>query len=366
MRAVKRLLLIGLLVAAGTLGTLDPADGARTSRACAPAALAGTRTPLIVEERGGSQVRSLRAGRRYSAVVVQELAIGDMGGPRDGSFVVSSPTGVELARTTADGRPAWDFTARGPGPVRLDVAWLHEPDDNPSDVCAASGGVSLPVMTPEPVRVGAGRMQRARGFADTFLLPLLPVVTADPSPVTVKLRLRKGSARPPAARGRATVSWVVQPEDGDFGALRGPRSLWLRALGLHVDFEPGSPGVGFGVSPDGNIAFGRALRFGFSFEVRQAGRLLGGFRGGGSCRRIQQRSFSVMRCSATWPGAAALSPTPRGRARRRRGRTPGARARAASDRGRRRSAARPAPRASSAPGGRRARHRRRGDRRPAP
>jgi hypothetical protein len=68
-----------------------------------------------------------------------------------------------------------------------------------------------------------------------------------------------------------------------------------------VDFEPGSPGVAFGVTPDPNIAFGRTFRFALSFEVRQAGRLLGGFRAGASCRRVQQRGFSVVRCSVTRP-----------------------------------------------------------------
>jgi hypothetical protein len=299
---VRSTIPIGLLTASCLLAALAPAGVAQTARPCTTAELAGTRTPLVVEERteGGAPVKSLRAGIRYRAVAVQELAIGGMGWARDGSFTLTASGGLALRRITFDGRTAWELVAPRSGAVRLQVSWLQESRDDPANVCAASASIELPVSTPGLIRTGLGHLTHPIAVASTFVLPVLPAKAADPSPVTVTLRIRKGVAQPAVATGAPLVTWTLMPEDGGFGRARGPHSAWLRPLSLHLSVDTTAQGaVSFSVYPDPNIPFGRPFRFGLSFEVRQGGRRIGGFRAGATCRRIQNRGFSTVRCLAT-------------------------------------------------------------------
>jgi len=297
---MRTALVIGLAGATLLLASSSAAAGAGAAP-CTTAQLVGVRTPLVVEERGGAEVKSLRAGVVYRAVVVEELAIGRDGWARDGSFAVTGPSGLALKRVAVDGRAAWEFAAPRTGPVRLQVAWLQESRDDPAQTCAASAALTLPVAAP-PARahVGPGRLTHPAAEASTFVLPLLPAKLADPSPVSVSLRLRAGAAQPAAATGKPIATWRLLPEDGRFTRAGGRSDAWLRPLSLHYWLETNAQGaVLFTVYPDPNIPFGKPFRFGLSFDVRQGGTLLGGFRAGATCRRIQQRGFSVVRCQAT-------------------------------------------------------------------
>ena len=293
-------LLIGLAAACLILGTASPAGGAESAAPCTTTQLDGVRTPLVVKDRGGANVKSLRAGVGYRAVVVEELAIGRIGWARDGSFAVTGPSSLALKRVAVDGRAAWEFVAPRSGPVRLQVAWLQESRDDPAQTCAASAAVTLPVAVAALAHVGPGRLRHPTADASTYVLPVLPAKLADPPPVSVALRLRTGAAQPAAATGKPIATWKLLPENGSFTRAGGSSDAWLRPLSLHYSLETNAQGaVLFTVYPDPNIPFGRPFRFGLSFDVRQAGKLLGGFRAGATCRRIQQRGFSVVRCQAT-------------------------------------------------------------------
>ena len=285
------------LLAAGA----STAGGARSAAPCTAAQLAGVRTPLVVEERGGANVKSLRAGVGYRAVVVEELAIGGIGWARDGSFAVTGPPGLALKRVTAGGRTGWDFVAPRTGPVRLQVDWLQESRDDPAQTCAASAAVTLPLAAAASLaRVGAGRLTHPAAHASTFVLPVLPAKLADRRPVTVSLRVRTGAADPAPSAGKPAATWRLLPENGRFTRAGGNSDAWLRPLSLHYSVETSAQGaVLFTVYPDPNIPFGKSFRFGLSLDVRQSGKLLGGMRAGATCRRLQQRGFSVVRCQAT-------------------------------------------------------------------
>jgi len=300
---MRHAIAIGLAGAALLLAATSPAGGAGSASPCTAAQLDGVRTPLVVEERGGASVKSLRAGVGYRAVVVEELAIGGIGWARDGSFAVTGPSGLALKRVRVDGRAAWEFVAPRTGPVRLQVAWLQESRDDPAQTCAASAAVTLPIAAPAQLaHVGAGRLTHPSAGASTFVLPVLPTKLADPHPVTVALRLRTGAAQPAAPTGKPIATWKLLPENGRFTRAGGRSDAWLRPLSLHYSLETNAQGaILFAVYPDPNIPFGKAFRFGVSFDVHQAGKLLGGFRAGATCRRIQQRGFSVVRCQATGP-----------------------------------------------------------------
>ena len=297
---MRYVLAIGLLASALLVGALARADRAGAATPCTATELAGVRTPLVVEQRGGAPVESLRAGLAYRAVVVEELAIGRTGWARAGSFVLSASDGLALRRVTSDGRAAWEFAAPRSGPVRLTVGWLQESRDDPAQACAASASVELPVTVPALVRVGPGRLTHPNAQASTFVLPVLPARPAAASLVGVSLRLRTGSAQPVPAGGTPVAAWKLRPEDGRFVRVSGRSDAWLRPLSLHYSLETSDQGaVLFTVYPDPNIPFGAPFRFGLSFDVRQAGKVIGGFRAGATCRRIQQRGFSVVRCQAT-------------------------------------------------------------------
>jgi hypothetical protein len=298
---MRSVLAIGVTGVALLATAASPAGGAGSASPCTTAQLEGVRTPLVVAERGGANVKSLRAGVVYRAIVVEELAIGEIGWARDGSFAVTAPSGLALKRVAVDGRAAWEFVAPSTGPVRLQVAWLQESRDDPAQACSASAAVTLAVAAPPALaQVGSGRLTHPTAEASTFVLPVLPAKLADPRPVTVSLRLRTGAAQPAASTGKPIAAWRLLPEDGRFTRAGGRTDAWLRPLSLHYSLETDARGaVLFTVYPDPNIQLGTPFRFGLSFDVRQAGKLLGGFRAGATCRRVQQRGFSVVRCQAT-------------------------------------------------------------------
>jgi hypothetical protein len=290
----SRLLFPAAAVAAAATAAMlgSPASGA-ASRQCTSDDLAGTRAPAMLDDHGlDTQPDPLIVGTRYRVVVVQELAIGDNGRPVDGSISITAPNGPALAPTSENDRPAYDFVPEQAGSVRLVVSWEEEVGSPGSgDVCSASQTFDIPVVAPTKPRI-EGRFSRGpHTFDSYFLLKLRGKRPQDPAKVTVTLRGRRGSTKPPPARGRGLGRFVFTPGFGHFATSSNDRRL------PHT-FSAFTVGGGVRIDPYNNIAFGRTLRFAFSLEVTQRGKRLGGMRSGAVCRRIQFPGHSAVKCRA--------------------------------------------------------------------
>jgi hypothetical protein len=274
---------------------IGPVGGAGAApRACTADDLKGTRAPAMLRDHGlDTQDESLVAGTRYRVVVVQELAIGDNGRPVDGSISVSAPNGPSLKQGTEDDRPVYDFTPTKAGKVTLVVSWEEEVGDSGSgDICSASQSFDLPVLEPTAPRLVGAFHPGPRTFESSFTLRLKGKRPQDPAKVSIVLRARRGTTKPPAPTGPAFARYTFTPTgDGHFSAS-------ARTRRLQRTFQADQSGAGVRIYPYGNIAFGTTLRFAFSLEVLQHGRRLGGMRSGATCRRIQFRGHSAVKCHA--------------------------------------------------------------------
>lgn len=263
-------------------------------RPCTAQDLQGSRAPAMLRDHGlDTQDGPLVAATRYRVVVVQELAFGDEARPVDGSVVVSAPNGPALQPTTEDDRPAYDFTPPAAGSVRLVVSWQDEVGPSGSgDICQASQSFDIAVVAPALPTV-AGRFRRGgHALGSSFLLQLHGTSPQVPGTVEMILRARRGTTRPPAPRGRALGRFrFVASADGDFEARSSVHRL------AHT-FTADTTGSGIEIYPEVNIPFGRKLRFAFSVEVVQDGKRLGGLSSGATCRRIQFRGHSAVKCRA--------------------------------------------------------------------
>jgi hypothetical protein len=146
------------------------------------------------------------------------------------------------------------------------------------------------VVTPLPPTLD-GRFKRGDNvFGSSFLLRLRGKAPQIPGKVTIVLRARRGTTRPPAPSGPALGRFTFRPTGrGDFEARSATRRLART-------FQADTSGDGVEIFAYPNIAFGRTLRFAFSMEVLQDGKRIGGLRSGASCRRVQLRQRSVVRC----------------------------------------------------------------------
>ena len=114
----------------------------------------------------------------------------------------------------------------------------------------------------------------------------------DPTPVYVVLRVRGGTTRPPSLRARPALKRRVDAV------------LSFRRNNLGLDSESiGSTDNGaieeIVVGLDPFVGPGRTVRFGFSIEIVQGGRRLGGMRSGAICSiRFSSRAHRYYRgCS---------------------------------------------------------------------
>ena len=290
---LKRSLIV--LATGGVAAALGGTAGAGAApRACTPQDLEGTRAPAMLRDHGlDTQDGPLVAGTRYRVVVVQELAIGDHARPVDGSITVDAPNGPALERTSEDERPAYDFTPAKAGKVTLVVNWEEEVGDSGSgDFCAASQSFDLKVLEPtKPALVGRFH-PGPRTFESSFTLALRGKKPQDPAKVSVILRARRGTLKPPAARGPALARYTFKPTgSGQFQASGPTRQLRHT---FYADIFEGAVRI----YPYPNIAFGRPIQFAFSLEVLQHGKRLGGMSSGASCRRIQFHGHSAVKCKA--------------------------------------------------------------------
>lgn len=302
----SRLLLLSLALAA--LAALAPATraGAAAAPACTSSDLEGSRAPAMLRDHGlDTQDGPLVAGTRYRVVVVQELAIGDNASPVDGSITVTAPGGPRLTPKTANGRPVYDFVPSGGGSVRLVVSWQDEVGSPGSgDVCSATQSFDLPAVAPAPARVRAAFSRGRPGFESAFTVRLRGKRPQVMDKVTMTLRARAGTTSPPRPRGAAFARFTFEPT-GDGHFANHPRT---RRLGHAFYADAGGSQVR--IYPYPNIAFGHALRFAVSLDVRQSGRRIGGLRAGAECHRVQFTGHSAVKCHAVrlarHAGAAAL------------------------------------------------------------
>jgi hypothetical protein len=284
----KRALLLSFAIAVAAPGV------ASAARPCTADDLRGSRTPADL---GSLNIETaskdpLIAGTRYQIVVVQEYAIGDHAQPVDGSVVVTAPNGPPLQATTTDGRPAFDFTPTAAGTVRIVVSWDEQVGTSGNDVCSASQPFDLTVLEPTRPTFQGSFSSGPRTFDSFFRFRLFGRSPQDPGKVTLVLRARKGTTKPPAPRGRAIGRFVFTPTgDGHFMTSSLDRDL--RGI-----FGTDIANDGFRIYTLPNQPFGRTVRFAFSVEVVQNGKRLGGMRSGAKCRRKQFSGHSAIKCRA--------------------------------------------------------------------
>jgi hypothetical protein len=276
------------------LGVAFVPASAGAARTCTSSDLEGTRAPAMLRDHGlDTQDGPLVAGTRYRVVVVQELAIGDNSHPVDGTIAVSAPNGPALTPGTEDDRPVYDFTPAGAGTVRLVVSWDAEVGSSGSgDVCSASQSFDIPVLAPTIPKIRGSFHRGGSAFGSSFLLKLAGQKPQDPGKVTVVLRARRGTTRPPRPRGHALGRFSFKPlGDGHFEAHGGDRQL------RHA-FYATTTGSGVKIYGYPNMPFGRTLRFAFSLQVIQNGKTVGGMRSGARCQRVQFTGHSAIMCRA--------------------------------------------------------------------
>jgi hypothetical protein len=284
---VARALLSAAVVA------LLTAPGASAARPCTADDLRGSRTPADLGEINIETTSKdpLIAGTRYRVVVVQEYAIGDNAQPVDGSVVVTAPNGPPLAATTENGRPAYDFTPTAAGTVRIVVSW-DERVGSSGDTCSASQPFDLTVLEPTVPTFRGSFSPGPRTFDSFFRFRLFGKFPQDRAKVSVILRARRNTTRPPAPRGRAVGRFTFTPTgDGHFMTSSLDRDL-SGIFGTDIAND------GFRIYTLPNQPFGRTIRYAFSVEVVQNGKRLGGMRSGAKCRRKQFRGHSAIKCRA--------------------------------------------------------------------
>ena len=283
----RRALLLSVALAAAA-----PA-AASAARPCTADDLRGSRTPADL---GSLNIETaskdpLVAGTRYRIVVVQEYAIGDNSQPVDGSVAVTAPNGPSLAAATEDGRPAYDFTPTAAGTVRIVVGW-DERVGASGDTCSASQAFDLTVLEPTAPTFRGSFSSGPRTFDSFFRFRLFGKAPQDPGKVSLILRARRNTTRPPAARGRAIGRFTFTPAgDGKFMTSSPDRDL-KGIFGTDIAND------GFRIYMNPNLPFGRTIRFAFSVEVVQNGKRLGGMRSGAKCRRKQFTGHSAIKCRA--------------------------------------------------------------------
>ena len=130
----------------------------------------------------------------------------------------------------AGGRTAWEFVAPSSGPVRLQLSWLQESRDDPTQACAASAAVELPLAAaPTLARVGPGRLTGTVVTTEPLGSDLLAYVEIAAPPVVTEeiLEVADDTDRAVAERLRAEAS--------------GGRTVAVARFGIDSRAQPGMP-----------------------------------------------------------------------------------------------------------------------------
>jgi hypothetical protein len=289
---------------------------AQAPRTCTPTDLSGTETPIEIAEDTPNQdsASTLAVGKRYVAIVIPELAISRDSGRntsmRDGSARVTGPTGLVLTeRDDANsGRHVFAFTPVTDGTLHLNLAWVIEIDKGrpTADACAATVALDVPVRAKQRITTKASFVGSAgptgsnfAGYSLGFVLPprngLMAKDARDVSPVTILVRLRRGTTTPPRPTGKATYKVTYHYDsNAEFLQTRGQGPNYVAKYFSNITWD--STGLQIGCNP--NAPRG-GLRYAVSVEVRQGGKRVGGMRGGGVCMSERfRRTDGVIRTRA--------------------------------------------------------------------
>jgi hypothetical protein len=283
-----------------TAGLLVAAPAALAAP-CTPDQMQGVQSPVTLDgERVGKIEKALVAGKRYVAETTIERAIGityPPGSPyrqsraREGSIVVTGPPGVTLTpiSDSSSGRldPNHQFTASRASAFTLNSTWIQEltaQSGLSAGECTATASLTLPIFTLKPAVVSRARYVRhkVRPFLatdDEFRVRVTPAADPkDPAPVYVVLRARGGTTRPPSLSARPVLKRKLSAVF-NLGS-RSPLSIDTEGVGEVRNGSVEEVVVGLGAF----VPQGRSVRFGFSVEIIQGGRRLGGMRSGAICR----------------------------------------------------------------------------------
>jgi hypothetical protein len=294
---------VGALVSAMAVPAGAAAQG---MRACTPTDLSGTRTPFEVAADNADQTTAdaLALGKPYVVILVQELAIsresGRNTGMRDGSARVTGPPGLAIGeRDDANsGRHVFAFTPTTEGTLHFDLAWVLEIDKGrpTADACAASDVLDVPVRAKQRITTKASFLASPRandarvpGYNLDLLLPprngLSFKDARDTSPVTVLIRLRRGTTTAPKPTGKATYKLTYRYDsDSEFLKISGQGPNYVAKYFSNITWDSHSVQVGCNPNaPRGGV------RFAVSVDVRQGGQSVGGMRGGGICKSERYR-----------------------------------------------------------------------------
>jgi hypothetical protein len=288
-RALASAAAVSAVVVWLSAGAAAPAVAAR---ACTASDLDGVRTPAqLNDESFTSQDEPLVTGRQYRVVVVRELGIGTNAEPIDSSIAVTTPNGPPLQPTTENGRPAYNFTPTQAGPVHFVVSWDEQiGGPGSSDTCSTSVAYDVPVIATSPAKPRGSFSRGSSVFSSSFTLKLLAKPPLAPGKVTVLVRTRLGSTRPPAPRGHVFARINFTPTKYGFSSREVDRRF-RNTLSVET-----SAGNSVQIIPSANISFHRKLKFAFSMEVLHDGKRIGGMRSGANCRRVQFPGHSNIKC----------------------------------------------------------------------
>jgi hypothetical protein len=287
--------LISAIAAALMLFAVAPAAFAAP---CGPAEMEGVRAPVTVDgQQVGRVEHAFVAGKQYSAETVIELAIGQsysssspyrQSNAKPGSIAVTGPPGIGLTPVPESDsfRGGYRFTAPRGSSLTLTVTWVQQLQDQSgrsAGECDAAAQITRPIFSLKPASVSRARYvrhkipQRFVISDDTFAIRVTPAPDpADPTPVYVILRLRGGRTSPPSLRARPVLK------------RRLSSSVFFRRSGMELASDPVAT-VDNGtvedlvVSLDPFVRQGRTVRFGFSIEIVQGTKRLGGMRSGAIC-----------------------------------------------------------------------------------
>ena len=293
---VKR---VALPITLGALLIAAAPAGAQT-RACNPGELGDARTPAEIDgETVGRVDHALVVGRKYQIARVIELAIGRypdgsayrQSNAKEGSIAVTAPAGVTLKELpeTDSFRGGYEFTTPRASSLTFTVTWIQELQSQSgasAGECLATATITRQVFAFKQARVSSVKFVRHRlsrvgsnFFMSDDIFQLLVTrasAPADPAPVYVVLRVRAGRALAPSANAPP------------FKRVRLDKLHSINTGGLLLDdYTADGPGDTFrpGLTV-GRTYFNQrgTVRFGFSVEIVQGGRSLGGMRAGATCR----------------------------------------------------------------------------------
>ena len=262
---------------------------------CDSAQMEGVHSPVTVDgETVGRTDHALVAGKRYQAETAIERAIGQSyppGSPyrqsnaKPGSIAVTGPVPLTPLPESDSFRGGYSFTAPRASSLTLTVTWVQQlqaQSGASAGECDAMATITLPIFTLKLASVSNARYVRhtvPRRFVindDTFRIRVTPAPDpADPAPVYVVLRVRGGTS-PPSLRARPALK------------RRLTANLDFRRNNLQLDSE-GIRSVDNGTVEEISVSLGafvpqgRTVRFGFSIEIVQGTKRLGGMRSGAIC-----------------------------------------------------------------------------------